>query len=95
MHCAGSDDGERTWRTPEGVHLDLRGLEPPEPMVAVLRAIDSGDAESVIIGHFDREPIFLYPELADRGWTYEVEPASCGGPDCGDTVKVRLVRLMR
>ena len=26
----------------------------------------------------DREPIFLYLELDDRGWSYEIVPASCG-----------------
>jgi hypothetical protein len=95
MHCAGPEDGVRTWHTPDGIHIDLRGLEPPEPMVAVLRMIDSGEAGSVIIGYFDREPVFLYPELEDRGWSHELISSSCGGPDCEDDVRLRLVRWSR
>lgn len=96
MHCsAGPDDGTRLWRTPEGVHLDLRGLEPPEPMVKILRLIDGGEVDTVIIGHFDREPIFLYPELEDRGWSHEIIASSCGGPDCEGDVRLRLVRWGR
>jgi hypothetical protein len=93
VHCAKPDDGARQWRSQEGIHLDLRGLDPPEPLVTVLRLIDSGEAETVIIAHFDREPIFLYPELDDRGWTHEMIASSCGGSHCGDDVALRLVRL--
>ena len=94
MHCAGPEDGTRTWRTPDAVHVDVRGLEPPEPMVEILRMIDSGEAP-VIVGYFDREPIFLYPELEDRGWSHELIPSSCGGPGCEDEVRLRLVRWGR
>jgi hypothetical protein len=92
VHCARPDDGSRQWRTADGVHIDLRGLDPPEPMVTILRMIDSGEVESELIAHFDREPIFLYPELDDRGWTHEMIASSCGG--CGDEVQLRLVRLI-
>jgi hypothetical protein len=91
MHCDGPEDGSRAWRTDEGTHLDLRGLDPPEPMVTILNLIDAGDTAPVLIAHFDREPIFLYPELDDRGWTHEIIPHSCGGG--GDDVTLRLVRL--
>ena len=50
------------------IMLDVRGLEPPEPMVTVLRAIESGDVDTALVGHFDQEPIVLYPELEERGW---------------------------
>jgi hypothetical protein len=61
-------------------------------MVAILRLIDQDDAGSVIIAHLDREPIFLYPELDDRGWSHDIVPPLCGGPDCEEEVKLRLVR---
>ncbi|HEY4774681.1 MAG TPA: DUF2249 domain-containing protein [Xanthobacteraceae bacterium] len=89
MSCAGGQDS-RVWRTAEAVYVDVRGLDPPEPMVEILRLIDHGEVEAVLIAHLDREPIFLYPELDDRGWSHEIEP-SCG--DCGDEVKLRMVRL--
>jgi len=90
--CARPEDGSRLWYTPEGVHIDVRGLEPPEPMVAILRLIDQDEAGCVIIAHLDREPIFLYPELDDRGWSHDVIPSACGGHDCEEKVKLRLVR---
>lgn len=56
-----------TWREADGLHLDVRGLEPPEPMVLILRIVESGEVDSLIV-HHDREPMFLYPELAERHW---------------------------
>jgi hypothetical protein len=83
------EGGDRVWRTSDAVHLDLRGLQPPEPMVTILRMIDSGEAGTVLIAHFDREPIFLYPELDDRGWSHELMPPSYRGPGCQD-VQLRM-----
>ena len=92
MTCARPKDGTRIWRTPDAVHIDVRGLEPPEPMVEILQMIDGGAVESVLIAHLDREPIFLYPELDDRGWEHEIMPSACTEPDCADEVKLRIVR---
>jgi hypothetical protein len=89
-HCARPQDGSRVWHEADGVHIDLCGLEPPEPMVTILGLIDSGEAGATLTAHFDREPILLYPELDERGWDHEVLSA-CGHHD--DEVKLRLVRL--
>jgi hypothetical protein len=78
----------RIWRTTDALHVDLRGLEPPEPLVTVLQMIDRGEVDRVLIAHFDREPIFLYPELDDRGWTHEVIPHDCGAG--ADDVQVQI-----
>jgi hypothetical protein len=43
--------------------------------------------------HLDREPIFLYPELDDRGWAHEIVAAACGDPACEDEVRLQLTRL--
>lgn len=59
----------KRWHDEEGLHLDLRGLEPPQPMVAILSEIESG-ATGPLILHMDRDPIFLYQELEDRGWSW-------------------------
>lgn len=56
-----------TWREADGLHLDVRGLEPPEPMVLILRIVESSEVDTLIV-HHDREPMFLYPELAERRW---------------------------
>ena len=88
------DDGSNVWRTPDAVHVDVRGLAPPEPMVAILRLIDGNEAGPVVVAHLDREPIFLYPELDDRGWSHEILPPECGDPDCEHEVMLRLVRMV-
>jgi uncharacterized protein (DUF2249 family) len=56
--------------------LDVRGLEPPEPMVRVLARLDTlGPGETLEVLH-DRRPLFLYPQLDDRGFRHETdEPA--------------------
>ncbi len=81
-------DGSRTWRSEDGLHVDLRGLG--EPLPTLLRAIETGDAGNTIIGHFEREPIDLYPELDERGWSHEAVDSHCG--DCEGGFMLRMVR---
>ncbi|MGH6989470.1 MAG: DUF2249 domain-containing protein [Stellaceae bacterium] len=47
--------------------LDTRGLEPPEPMVRVLAALEGMAPGSVLEVFTEREPVFLFQELAARG----------------------------
>jgi len=61
-------------------------------MIAILQTIDGGEVDSALIAHLDREPIFLYPELDDRGWSHELIESLCGGADCEDGVMLRMVR---
>lgn len=54
-------------------HIDVRGLPPPEPMLAVVALIERPDLRAVgstVILHHERDPVFLYPELAERGWRW-------------------------
>ena len=92
MTCARPDEQSRIWRTADADHIDVRNLEPPGPMVAILQAIDGGGVDTALIAHLDREPIFLYPELDDRGWSHEIIQSSCGSADCEDGVMLRMVR---
>lgn len=66
------------WRAADAVHIDLRGLQPPELMMTILQAIESGDVDNALVGHFDQEPILLYPELEDRSWSHELLESHCG-----------------
>ena len=68
----------RRWTDADGLHLDVRGLAPPGPMVAILSLVDTGEAGGSFVAHLDRDPLFLYPELAERGWTATPE---AGDPD--------------
>lgn len=88
-----SEDIPKIWLASDAVHIDVRGLEPPGPMVEILKLIDGGDDGQVIVAHLDREPIFLYPELDDRGWSHEILSSTCGNLDCMHEVLLRLVRL--
>ena len=90
--CAAPEDGTRLWTTAEGTHLDVRGLECPEPMVRLLGLLDGGEAGNVLTVHFDQEPIFLYPELDERGWSHELVP-HCGHHGSEEGVMLRLVRM--
>lgn len=67
------------WRDNDGtLHLDVRGLPPPEPLVAALRLIDTLAAPEPVVLHLDRDPQLLYPELAERGWEAEADPGEAG-----------------
>jgi hypothetical protein len=78
-----TDTGAKVWRTGDGVHIDVRGLERPVPMIAILSLIDGSGHEGVVVAHLDREPVFLYPELAERGWSHALAS--------GEPGEVRLV----
>ena len=49
--------------------LDLRGLQPPEPIVRIFAALERAPGESLraILPH---EPLPLYPLLRERGFSY-------------------------
>lgn len=58
--------------------LDVRGLEPPEPMVRTLEALAEMPRDKTLVQLNVRVPQYLLPKLAERGFTYEVREQ---GPD--------------
>lgn len=54
------------------LHMDLRRLEPPNPMIAILKTIESGQGGDAFHVKLARDPIYLYPELAERCWQAKV-----------------------
>lgn len=50
------------------LEMDLRELEPPNPMIAVLKLIESGEGGGEFNVWLVRDPIYLYPELVEREW---------------------------
>lgn len=54
------------------VVLDVRGMEPPEPMVRTLAALESLPPESTLLQINERVPQFLLPKLAELGFSHEV-----------------------
>lgn len=53
-------------------HLDVRNMEPPQPLVEILTLIDGPTPVEEMFVRIHREPVFLFPELAERDWTYEI-----------------------
>jgi hypothetical protein len=76
----------KRWRDTDGEHIDVRGLPPPEPLVAILQLVTSITDQTAVIVHHDRDPKMLYPELAQRGWQAERVDAAPG------EVRLRLGR---
>ncbi|MCU0838808.1 MAG: DUF2249 domain-containing protein [Rhodospirillales bacterium] len=78
----GQGDGKRaparTWRIDDAVHIDVRGLEAPAPLTAILSLIDGGDHQGRIVVHHHRDPLYLYAELDERGWQYTRLPSPAG-----------------
>lgn len=61
-----------------GATLDVRGLEPPQPMVAVLERLETlAGGQTLTVVH-DRRPTFLYPQLDARGFTHRTEEPEPG-----------------
>ena len=56
--------------------LDVRGLEPPEPMVRTLEALEQLPRGKTLLQINVRVPQFLIPRLAERGFVYEVREQS-------------------
>ncbi len=76
----------RRWRDGEAWHIDVRGLAPPQPLVEILRLVESVNDAAPVIVHHDRDPVLLYPELAERGWSAETIEGDPG------EVRLRLTR---
>lgn len=72
----------------EPLHLDVRGLEPPEPMVRTLAALESLPPGGVLVQTNVRVPRFLIEELDRRGFPHEVRVLSA------DEVEVTIRRSL-
>lgn len=58
--------------------LDVRGLEPPEPMVKILEALEELVPGEVLEVLHERRPMLLYPQLDDRGFIHETDEPEPG-----------------
>ncbi|MBN8851892.1 MAG: DUF2249 domain-containing protein [Sphingobacteriales bacterium] len=52
--------------------IDVRSLEMPMPMLTIIGALDNLCAGEALFVHHKRIPVFLLPELAERGFEYRV-----------------------
>ena len=61
-----------------GSTLDVRGLEPPQPMVRVLERLDTLPPDGTLTVLHERRPMFLYPQLDARGFSHETDEPEPG-----------------
>lgn len=66
--------------------LDVRGLEPPQPMIRTLEALDELPEGVALIQVNERIPRFLLPELEKRGFRHAILDETPG------QVRVRIER---
>jgi uncharacterized protein (DUF2249 family) len=69
--AAGEAGEPEIWCEKDETHIDVRGLEPPQPMLSILRLLEKAEPGTTVVVHHERDPIFLYPELAERGWQWQ------------------------
>jgi uncharacterized protein (DUF2249 family) len=65
-------------RGDQALRVDVRGLEPPLPMARVLEllaALRPGQRLEVL---HERRPVFLYPQIEERGFTHETDEPEPG-----------------
>ena len=53
--------------------IDVRHLPMPQPMHVILEALDRLPVETALYIYHKRLPVFLLPELAERGFDYRVK----------------------
>jgi len=60
------------------VSIDVRGLEPPQPMERILAALNRLQSGQRLLVIHERRPMFLFPRLAERGFSYEINEEETG-----------------
>jgi uncharacterized protein (DUF2249 family) len=61
---------------PDEIWLDVRGLEPPEPMVRTLAALETLERGRTLVQLNSRAPMFLLPMLGERGFTFTLDDSA-------------------
>lgn len=60
------------------LQVDARGLEPPEPLVRILAALESLPAGHQLRAWTDREPCHLFGEARQRGFSHDCRAQADG-----------------
>ena len=58
--------------------LDVRGMEPPEPMVRTLAALETLPTGKTLLQINERLPLFLLPKLEELGFQHQVRQQNDG-----------------
>jgi len=87
--ACGAQSAPELWPEPV-LRLDNRALEPPEPMVRTLAAVEQLTPGQTLLVQLDREPVFLLPELDRRGHQWRGGSAA---KNAGYEIIIRVGRL--
>ena len=68
------------------VELDLRDLEPPQPMVKIMASLEGMAAGEALRALLPRKPVYLLPHLEGIVQSYELEELA---EDCWE---LRLIK---
>ncbi|MHB1680102.1 MAG: DUF2249 domain-containing protein [bacterium] len=52
------------------IEIDVRELEPPQPLLKIFEIIENMDGDSALSIIHERKPIHLYPRLKDAGFKF-------------------------
>jgi len=58
--------------------IDVRHLEMPQPMLTILDALDHLPVNQALFVNHKRIPVFLLPEMAERGFEYRIKEINDG-----------------
>ncbi|MBP6508809.1 MAG: DUF2249 domain-containing protein, partial [Opitutaceae bacterium] len=58
--------------------IDVRGLEPPEPLIRILDALAALPAGATLHARTDREPCHLFGEAEQRGFRHDCKEQTDG-----------------
>lgn len=70
--------GASTSSEPTTIEIDVRGLEPPEPMVKIIEMLPQVGINTTLLVHHHREPMMLYDKLDHLGFQASSEKISEG-----------------
>lgn len=60
------------------ITIDVRQLEMPQPMMRILEQLDKLPDNTALYVYHKRIPVFLLPELSDKGFDYRIKEISEG-----------------
>src|SRR5690606_2563545 len=55
------------------VQVDVRQLRMPQPMMAILEALDGLSLDQALFVHHKKVPVLLFPEIKERGYGYRIK----------------------
>ena len=69
------------------VSLDLRNLDPPQPMIKIMEALEELESGAELVALLPRKPVYLLPHLQGKAGHITLEERA---PDCWE---LRLIKI--